>query len=173
MTMHHIQSQSTNNNSTTQITFSSIPQTFTHLQLRVTSSIYAASGSGGSAFYLGNVNGSSPTKHHQMYGDGNGHIASSDANMPIGYNQYNSSPTWYGGTIIDFFDYSNTSKTKTIKSLSGWDASGSGVVGIHSILVNNTAAISSFILGSGGGFFATGSRFDLYGITTNPIATGA
>lgn len=172
MTMHHIATQAINNNSTTSITFSSIPQNFSSLQIKVSGGIYAASGSGGSAWYMSGFNGTSATKHHHIYGDGSAVASSSDSNIPVIYCPYNSTPTHYGVAVIDILDYSNTSKNKVLKSLSGYDTNSIGVVGLMSILWNNTNAINSITFGSGGGYFATGSRVDLYGITSNPIATG-
>lgn len=170
--MYWIATQSVSNNSTTSLNFSSIPQNFTHLQIRSSNSIYAASGAGGSATYLSGINGSVATKHHYYYCDGSGYVSASDSNIPITFCPYSSSPINYGGAIIDIFDYTNTSKVKTIRSISGYDTNTIGVVGVMSVLWNNTAAINQITFGSGGGYFATGTRFDLYGIPSSPI-TGA
>ena len=172
MTMHHIATQTIGNNSTTSITFSSIPQTFSALQIRISGGIYAASGSGGSAWYMSGFNGISSTRHHHMYGDGSGYTASSDSNVPVIFCPYNSTPAHYAAAILEIPDYASTNKHKVLKSLSGYDTNGIGVTGLMSILWANSAAINSLSFGSGGGYFATGSRVDLYGITSTSV-TGA
>jgi hypothetical protein len=146
------------------ITFSSIPQTYSHLQIRGigfynyragiqfngdTGSNYAfhlVGGTGSSTYAVGsaNVNGSSATW----------------GNFP---NQVSGIP---GAFVIDILDYTNTSKTKTTRALSGNDRNGAGDIWLASVLWNSTSAISSITLYSdeGGYPFAQYSTFALYGI---------
>lgn len=155
-----------NDNTGASIVFSNIPQNYTHLQIRANVTLYYASGSGVSAYYLANVNGITVGSYnHQIYGNGTGAYGTTDSNIPIAYCQYNVTPTYYAPAVIDFLDYTNTSKNKTIRSFSGWDANGSGVVGSMSDLISaNTNAISTIALSSGGAYFAINSQFALYGI---------
>jgi hypothetical protein len=76
----------------------------------------------------------------------------------------------FGSHIVDILDYANTNKFKTIRSILGYDANGSGVVSLRSGLWRNTAAITAISITYPP--FAAGSRIDLYGITTSQ-ATGA
>jgi hypothetical protein len=78
----------------------------------------------------------------------------------------------YSVTIIDILDYTNTTKFKTAKAISGYDLSGSGIVGMYTGVWRGTAAITSIGMGSAYAEDATYFRVDLYGITTSP-ATGA
>ena len=54
----------------------------------------------------------------------------------------------------------------------GWDANGSGRAMLGSALWMSNSAINRMQLTPDNGF-TTSSRIDLYGITNNPIATGA
>jgi hypothetical protein len=68
----------------------------------------------------------------------------------------------YGVFIIDILDYANTNKYKTVRTLGGYDANGSGVVSLRSNSWRNTSAITSVKFYTGG--TTSDSRFALYGI---------
>ena len=151
--------------------FTSIPQTFTHLQLRFTGQVFVASGTGSAGLYIG-ANGDSNMKGaHYLYGNGSSAIASYDSISSIAVTNYGVTNT-PGVAIIDILDYTNTNKNKTVKSLYGYDANGSGWVGLNSTLYLSTNAISSLSLTGGGANILSGARADLYGISTSN-ATGA
>jgi hypothetical protein len=174
MTMHHIASFAANGSSGS-VDFTSIPQTFTHLQVRMfgrSSSattnfpfFIASNLNTGTCWWhslIGNGTAASPSNYSQggMY-TLDGPAASSTANV-------------FGSVIVDIPDYTNTSKRKTFKSIAGYDANGSGIVRFTSYAEGGTGAITSINISTvGAGNFVTGSRFDLYGITSNTIATGA
>ena len=170
--MYHIASQTVSGSVAGTVTFSGIPATYTHLQIRVSTTLYVAGSSGGTAFYLSSVNGSAPVKAHLFYGDGGGYTGGIDPNIPIGFCHFSPTPVNWGTAIIDILDYTNSGKNKVIKSFSGWDASGSGVVGLMSNLWGSASTISSLTFNAGGGSFAIGTRFDLYGISISGV-TGA
>lgn len=172
MTMHHIATQSGTGSSAT-ITFSNIPQTFTHLQLRGT---VRSSGSGGQIYTRVNGDGGTNYSSHYIYGDGSGVAAGGGGtgtvnyfgNMPASTDLANT----LGSFVIDFLDYTNTNKNKTTKSINGYDLNGSGLSFFASSAWLNTAAITSISLVANQSF-ATVTQIDLYGIASNPIATGA
>jgi hypothetical protein len=176
MTMRWIASQTTT--SASQITFDSIPQTFTHLQVRV-SGRDASATSVNSAFIV--LNGAfADYATHSLFG--NGTSAGSTGTtaqvlIPIGVLPGTSaSANIVGSIIVDILDYTDTNKNKTIRAIGGSDLNGSGQVSLSSGFRVNTAAVTSITLG--GAFtspyqFASGTTVDLYGITSNPIATGA
>lgn len=172
MSMYHIATQTVTGSVAGTVTFSSIPSTFTHLQVRASVCLYHATLSGSSAFYLSSINGLVTTKAHHMYTDGSTWVGTSDSNIPIGLSYYGPSPINWGTTIIDIPNYTDTTKNKTIRGFSGWDGNGSGSIGLLSVLWANTGAINSLIFNAGGASFAIGTRFDLYGITVSG-ATGA
>jgi hypothetical protein len=150
------------------ITFSSIPSTYTHLQLRyIARTLYA--GAADSAVVQ--VNGSTANSYtiHYLYGDGTSAAAAATAPYTFTYAGYLPGATVtanvFGVAIVDLLDASNTSKYKTIRSLNGMDANGSGNARLTSGLIQDTSAISSIKLtADNGSNFAQYSHFALYGI---------
>jgi len=150
------------NNSSDTITFSSIPSTYTHLQLRI-----FAWASGASAATI-QFNGGGTYSDHYLYGTGAAAASAGDvsdtvirANIRVGGGTANI----YGTAIIDILDYANTNKYKTVRSLTGRDENGSGIVSLASGLYQATTAISSItIVGNASTAWTTASSFALYGI---------
>jgi hypothetical protein len=146
------------------ITFSSIPATYTHLQMRNISR--QATGSGPSdTFVTARFNGDSASNYamHYLLGDGGSAAAganTSQTNCWFGVNVTGNSGAMQGN-IIDILDYTNTNKYKTIRVLSGSDRNGSGVIALQSALWMNTSAMSSIVIT---GTFTEYSSFALYGI---------
>jgi hypothetical protein len=148
------------------VTFSSIPSTYKHLQLRITANANLAT-----RYHLVTLNGTTSTyKNHILYGNGSSVL--SDAGTPVignttaftTLNDVPSNTNQFGATIMDILDYSNTNKNKTSRTLHG-AASAANQVGLTSGLWVNTAVVSSLtITCSGGGYYTNGSRFTLYGI---------
>jgi hypothetical protein len=69
------------------------------------------------------------------------------------------------GTVLDILDYANTNKFKTVRSLTGVDANGSGFVALMSGLYRSTTAITSIKLFSTyGSNWTSTSTFALYGV---------
>ena len=144
------------------ITFSSIPSTYKHLQIRIQTLGTAA----GAETWL-TLNGSTTGyTQHKLWGNGTSVYAdglTGGANALIG---------WYIGTettyptvsIIDIHDYASTTKNKTIRGITGIDKNGSGYVGMISSLWQNTAAVNSISLVVNGTNFATTTKIALYGI---------
>ena len=69
-----------------------------------------------------------------------------------------------GGFVLDVLDYSNTSKYKTTRTLSGCDNNGSGYVWPASGLWMSTNAITSIKIFPASGTFQQYASFALYGI---------
>jgi hypothetical protein len=152
---------------TSSVTFSSIPSTYKHLQLRITAR--ATSTGNATALFL-RFNGVSGTSYstHTMYGTGGSILsegfASLDAfyRMPIPDDGLAASV--FGSLIVDVLDYSLTTKNKTIRTLSGYTVSGVNNVSLVSGAFYSTNAVSSLSLTPQAGQLKTGSRFSLYGI---------
>jgi hypothetical protein len=159
-------------NSPTSITFTSIPSTYTHLQIRGivrdsrastwidTLWMYCNADTTGSNYYS-----------HILYGTGS--AAGSDANagvnsygMPIGVTGATNVTTSFAPFVIDILDYANTNKNKTVRSLHGIDDNTNGQMRLRSGLWTSTSAISSLTFqgGDAGVFFQQYSSFALYGI---------
>jgi hypothetical protein len=110
----------------TTITFSSIPQTYTHLQIRG----YSTCGrSDGDDNYILRFNGDSGSNYanHKMFGSGAAtSVASSTAQDRINLDFAISSP-WIGSNnyspmILDILDYTSTNKAKTVRYITGFDS---------------------------------------------------
>ena len=149
------------------ITFSSIPSTYKALQIRTNFIVSAATtvwvrlNGDTAANYTGHgLVGSQGTA--TVYGNtGQNYIVF--AGMSAGQIGTTTYPTT---AIVDILDYTNTSKNKTVKGISGteFNATG-GEVDLSSGLWVNTAAITSITIGNtSSANFSTSSTFALYGI---------
>lgn len=148
------------------ITFSSIPQTFTNLQVRA-----IARGTNASVACDGLVTFNSTSTGyymHQVYGEGSSVIASSDSTSTSTDQFYftgaNATANVFGVGIMDVLDYTSTNKYKTTRTIGGNDTNGGGLVILRSGLWQNTAAISTITITPASGNFAQYSQFELYGV---------
>ena len=154
------------------ITFSSIPSGYTHLQIRSIARGTVAQGEM-QTFYRFNSDSGNNYAYHLLRGNGSGVFAdgitsASSASAVTRYSAANAASGIFGAGVTDILDYANTSKNKTIRSLGGVDANGSGQVYFTSGLWMNTSAITSITIGiNDGGDFAQYSQFALYGIKGN------
>jgi len=149
------------------ITFSSIPATYTHLQIRAISRKASAGGGDGIFIRLNSDSGSNYATH-QIDGDGSSVSAYGAASQT----QINSTTTAtsshsanvFGVQVWDILDYANTNKYKTMRLMNGFDNNGSGKLRYGSGLWMNTNAITQIDLTGNGDNFAQYSQFALYGI---------
>jgi len=152
------------------ITFSSIPSTYTHLQVRGIGRT-ARSGVHIDGLYL-QFNGDTGTTYssHAMYGNGSVVAAYSiiNTNSPqsgAGLAGSTAGANVFGVSILDILDYANTNKYKTVRNLSGLDTNGNGEVDFGSAAWRSTAAITSIrFFTESGTAFQQYSQFALYGI---------
>jgi hypothetical protein len=144
----------------TTITFSSIPSTYKHLQIR---SSYTLDNTANNLYMT--LNGSTgSSRWHYLFGDGSSAVAGSSTDNLISIQFGNAATTLYAN-VIDFLDYTSTTKTKVLRSLCGVDFNGSGGVYLSSNLYNTTSAISSITIGVQSGFsLGQYTKFALYGI---------
>ena len=151
------------------ITFSSIPQTYSHLQIR----IFAKGAGTGNGVGTGSImvfNGDTTATNYWRHGiNAYGSAVSANNGNDNAFWDIVGSNTGltsiYAPNVIDILDYTNTNKKTTVRSIVGEDTNGNGVhLGIRSGLWNNTAAITSITLQSYGGNFTTASHIALYGI---------
>ena len=145
------------------ITFSSIPQTYKHLQLRINQSTNS-----GNNIRL-QINGDTNANYsgHQLTGDG-GSVYSGYQSAAYGW-LYIAYSVGTQGTphvaIMDLPDYTNTNKYKTVRTLEGNDINGAGGwIGMWSGNWRNTAAVTSLTVYIPSGYFTEYSTFSLYGI---------
>ena len=154
------------------ITFSSIPSTYTHLQIRCLS---RTDQSGAPAITI-RFNSDSGNNYKSHYLEGNGSSAYAGAAGSINYAYigypapFAAGANIFGVQIADILDYTNTNKYKTTRSLAGYDtnANPDGYIDLFSSLWMNTSAITSItIQGGSGEGYAQYSSFALYGIKGN------
>ena len=141
------------------ITFSSIPQDYTHLQIR----FIAQGGAVGLNLRMNGVTTSDYSTHY-LTGDGATATSSGTANEIYIYTGRTPTSTYFGVGVIDILDYANTNKFKTLRSIAGNDQNGSGSVWLFSGNYRSTTAVSSLTLLSTSGNLAQYSSFALYGI---------
>ena len=146
------------------ISFTSIPSTYKHLQVR----LMGKSTSTGT-YTLLTFNGDSTSANyatHSVYGNGSAAGAEAFANngsMSGGFVTA-SSDTGFGVAVLDVLDYANTSKNKTLRGLTGRDNNGSGIVALISGAWFSTSAVNRLDITINAGSWATTSTFALYGI---------
>jgi hypothetical protein len=150
------------------ITFSSIPSTYTHLQLRYVAKDARTTGIYASQLYL-QYNSDSGTNYsqHDLAGNGTAISAYGAANATSNYAVIgdSTSGSYIGGGVIDILDYANTNKYKTMRALSGNDLNGSaGSIKLTSGSWRNTAAISTITITPLTSPFSQYSSFALYGV---------
>ena len=157
------------------VTFSSIPGTYTHLQLRCISRSDFNSSSIDSLAIRFNSDTGSNYSYHSITGNGASAISDAASSVVAGVLGGEPSNTHtsgiFGGYVVDILDYSNTNKYTTIRTLGGVDTNNTGTekgeIRLQSALWRNTDAVSSIVLQSSGGFtrgFVQYSHFALYGI---------
>ncbi len=149
------------------IEFSSIPQTYQHLQIRHMSRGTASAAFAGGRMRINGVTAASYARH-QLYGDGASATAvgqSSNTEMFVGSTSAaTATANIFGGVIIDILDYAVASKNRVIRVLAGVDLNGSGLVHLDSGLLVSTSAVTSVQLFLSAGNFAQFSQAALYGI---------
>jgi hypothetical protein len=143
---------------TSTITFSGLPTTYKHLQLRGD----VITGTLGWVTLRFNGDSGSNYSFHELRGDGS--TASANQVAPASAYQSFLHNTTVGSGIIDILDYTNINKNKTARTLGGYDANGSGYISMTSGVWINTNAINSITITSSTSTFSQYSTFSLYGV---------
>lgn len=147
------------------VTFTSIPATYTHLQIRTVS---LTTGAGNRYVQVGSSNTLDTGSNyyaHELYGNGatavsgslggttKGQIfyAQGDANVPA-------------VSVTDILDYTNTNKLKLMRTVGGISLAGSGRITFMSTLWDSTAAINTIKVLLPSGQFEAHTKIALYGI---------
>ena len=149
------------------ITFSAIPSTYQHLQIRAIARPDNTLSSG-SAYLQFNSDTGSNYAAHWLYGNGSSALATGSASrtnvwVQMYYISTGNSNT-HGVGIIDIHDYASTTKNKTVRSFNGCDINGSGYINLVSGLWMNTNAITSITINFNSLNMSNTSTFALYGI---------
>jgi len=158
------------------ITFTSIPSTYTHLQIRLigrtnrsTAAIDALN------MRFNSDTGTNYVTNHYLQGNGSAVYAGANTSgtlMTIYRLTADGAPTLassFGTSVIDILDYTNTNKYKTLRALSGQDMNTvSGEVFFVSAAWMSTSAVTSItITPTTGTLFNEYSQFALFGIKGN------
>ena len=153
---------------TSTITFSSIPATYTHLQLRGIARLSSTSNYGEITF---NSDAAANYTFHKLNGNGSSasaYGASGTNSIYLDYLAYNSTTaSAFGVFVVDILDYLNTNKYKTVRYLGGNDGNGNGGINLASGVWRSTSAISTLTIkgyNNGTDPFVTYSSFALYGV---------
>ena len=149
-------------------TFTSIPSTYTHLQIRG----IALGNSTVNAFITFNGDTATNYNYHWVGGDGtNASInAASSTNQIVGLTSgFVGSTTIGAASIMDILDYASTNKYKTLKAINGYDGNQSHAgyipVTLSSGFWRSTSAITSITITVSGGYnWLANSKMALYGI---------
>lgn len=154
---------------TTDITLSSIPSTYKHLQLRIITRSTFSAGSVNVSYRLNTDTNYSNYWWHVLAGNGStayaGQLnASTQALLQQSMPAATAIAGVYGAMIVDILDYANTSKNTTLRTFGGFDNNGNGSVGLYSSSWSNTSAVNSFTLRSWDPQWAAGTSVALYGI---------
>jgi len=155
------------------ITFSSIPQNYKHLQIRMLTRDTTNFGTIATAYADLTLNGDTGSNYtwHALTGNGSSAGAVGSINEVKALTaRCVTSPTIdsniYGAGIIDIHDYASTSKFKTIRTFGGVDGNAANTqyqVTLTSNLWRSTSAVTSITF-TASTAWATGSTFALYGM---------
>lgn len=152
------------------ITFSSILQTYKHLEIRGT---IRNSGNSNNTYVL-NVRCNADTGNnystHYLRGPGaNPAVSGAATSTSAGYAgvsvDSSTAALGWGGFVMQILDYTSTSKNKTLRSLAGVDTNGGGVIDFYSTAwLNSSTAITSLTFLFSANNLSQFSSISLFGI---------
>jgi len=151
------------------VSFTSIPATYTHLQIRAI--VKSNGGQDSLDLTFNGDTGSSQYTYHSLYGNGSSagtDVSRPRANIPTDITMVASSDTsMFSAGVLDILDYANVNKYKTTRVLSGFNTNGSAngtAVFLSSGLWMSTSAVTSITLTGRATNIGQYSSFALYGI---------
>lgn len=152
----------------TSVTFSSIPSTYKHLQLRF--NVIAPAGNPSLAITYNGVTTATYVTHTLV---GNGATASASGStgrtsLPLAWAQ-GMLPTYPNVSVMDVIDYASTTKNKVHRAIYGQENNSGTTVSTLELMSGvwlSTAAINSITITvtGGGPVFQSGTTISLYGI---------
>jgi hypothetical protein len=149
------------------VAFTSIPSTYTHLQVRgISRSTEAVSSLNWIAM---TINSTNLSYAHELRGDGSSTSSGSFSSAP-NVNWFGLQPTAnmtanaFGCFVMDILDYANTNKFKTVRTIFGSDTNGAGAAQLTSAYYGSTSAITSLTFSARDANLAQYSSFALYGV---------
>lgn len=153
---------------TASVIFTSIPATFTHLQVRLIGKSGYTGGTGPDNFDIRFNGDSTQTNYNRHFMRGNGvntaNLYGNDNVIVACISTSADNADTYGAAVLDVLDYTNTNKFKTTRVLGGVEYNGSsGHVVFGSVLWRDTAAINTLYVAPGNQW-AADTSVALYGI---------
>jgi hypothetical protein len=154
---------------TASVTFSGIPNTYKHLQVRLIGRDNRSAQANNIYWQVGNgsVDSGANYSWHLLRGAGTSSLSTGSANanyMLMDETSASAGASTFGSNIVDILDYANTNKYKTFRTLGGWENNGAGEVDLWSGSWRNTAAIDTLYFYPNAGSFVQYTQFNLYGI---------
>jgi hypothetical protein len=150
------------------ISFTSIPSTYTHLQVRLISRTTIASTSANVQVTFNSDTTSGNYSFHRLIGDGSSASSYGQSGLDniVLSAGANSGTSVFGNGVLDILDYANTNKYKTTKILTGLERNNAtdSYVMFRSQVWTSTNAITSMTFTPSSGNFVEYSQFALYGI---------
>jgi hypothetical protein len=153
------------------VDFTGISSAYTHLQIRaILKTNENSTGATNIEMRFNSDTGSNYTRHY-LRGTGSAAdtgAATSQSRFTVGTAVQSGAAlaNMFGAMIVDVLDYTNTSKYKTVRALSGQNTNGSGTQGmwLQSGVWMNTNAITSISIFSSSSNLSQYASFALYGI---------
>jgi hypothetical protein len=159
---------SSGSGSSQSITFSSVPQTYKHLQIRgIGQASYSSNDEGSVGIRLNGDTGSNYTRKAGPFGGGatvSDGIILSTVFAEAGDGAFLNTGNTVGANIIDILNYTNSSAYKSIRGIGATDRNGAGAIRMGAGLWLNTAAVTSVTVYQQNANFTTQSFYALYGI---------
>ena len=170
MSMFPIASQ-TVSSAVANISFTNIPQTFTHLRLVAFAKGGFNNGGNGLSVYVAfNTNTGNFQGRPNLTTGGYSAATTGPGTLATVGDGYSGSANMFGLTVATILDYTSTNKTKLFVYNGAQDHNNIGNVVQGASLWNSTAAITQIDLSTDSNWQQY-STFQLYGITTSPIGT--
>ncbi len=146
----------------TALSFTNIPSTYKHLQIRVTN---MNTNSGSIALQFNGVTSTVYNNHYLRASNYSGSVESGWNGSQADRIYIDAGFEAYGSTVLDVLDYASASKNSVIRAQTGFYNSGSNyAVRLVSGLYEQTAAVSSIQFRTSFGTAQIGTRISIYGI---------
>ena len=164
-----IQTVTVSGSSTFSISFTSIPSTYTHLQIRGIGAVNRTAAFTGGTAWTFNGDTAANYSSHNLYGYNS--VASTGSSVSISsmgladVGTINASVQYWSPTVIDILDYANTNKYKTARAFTGMDnGTATGEIDFYSANWRSTSAITTITMTVSTFNLLAGTTYALYGI---------
>jgi hypothetical protein len=157
---------------TSSVSFFNIPQNYTNLEVRIVGKTTRATTSGSTIFTTvnGDTGSTNYRGHYVVATHGSYTVTSGSLSQDGGYYLFTglamgaSAANQVTANVMNIFDYANTNKYKTSRTIFGENNNTTGYSGVYQCLWMNTAAITSLSFVVTSYTWAIGSKISLYGI---------